>query len=202
MEDILELLKRNEKDVCVTLVLTGKMKSFDDKEKAQVRFRKIINTAGKVIRAEYGEEIADVILKELNAQLLNLDFDKARESLAVYVTEGFGISVWLPYEEKERLIIRNSFDLQPLTDSMNRERNYWVLVLSKNKTRLFRGKNEYLNEVIDSRFPVAYEEQFQYEKPRFALSHKPGTYSVRDSRIDLERIHAYFRHIDHLLKPV
>jgi hypothetical protein len=200
MNDIIDVLKKNENDVCVTLVLSGKLKSFDDKEKTQVRFRKAIATAKKLINAEHGEEAADSIVKQMNAQLSNLDFGKAREALAVYVTEGFGKSVWLPFREKERLTIRNSFDLQPLSDAMNRERDYWVLALSKNKTRLFRGKNEYLNEVIDDKFPVAYEEQFQYEKPRFAASYKPGTYSPRDPKTDIERIRAFFRHVDHLLK--
>jgi len=201
MNDIIDLLKKNEKEVCVTIVISGKLKSFDDREKTQVRFRKAIATAKKIINAEYGEDEADRIVKQLNAQLSNLDFGKAREALAVYVTEGFGKSIWLPFKEKERLTIRNSFDLQPLSDALNRERDYWVLALSKNKTRLFRGKNEYLNEVIDDKFPASYEEQFQYEKQRYSLSHKPGTYSPRDSKIDIERLHAFFRHIDHLLKP-
>lgn len=202
MKDLLELLKRNEKEVCVTIVLKGGLKSFDDKEQVQVRLKKIIATAKKVISAEYGEEKATAIAKELNTQLFNLDFGKSRESLVVYATEGFGKSFWLPFSEKERLTIHSSFDLQPLTDAMNRERDYWVLALSKSKTRLFRGKNEHLTEITNTNFPVAYQEQFQYEKPRFALSHKAGTYSLRDPRIDSERTHAFFRHIDHLLKPV
>ncbi len=203
MKDIIGLLKRNEKEVCVTIVLNEKFKSFDDKERLQARFRKIIATAKKVLNAEHGEETAGSIAKQLNAQLFNLDFGKARESLVVFAAEGFGKLVWLPFAEKERLIIRNSFDVQPLTDAMNRERNYWVLALSKNKTRLFRGKNEKIEEVINTDFPVSYGEQFQYDKTHAnAFSYMTGLYAGEESKIDKERMRAFFRHVDHLLKPV
>ena len=202
MKKMLDELKKNEKDVCVTIVMNGKFNSFDDKEKLQTQFRKIIATTKKVIAAEHGEKAANSIGKELNAQLFNLDFSKARETLLVYSTEGFSKTMWLPYTEKERLAISNSFDLQPLMNAIKRAREYWVLALSKNKTRLLRCNNGDCNELTDRGFPVEYTEQFQYDKSRFANSQKAGSYSVRDEKVDDERMRAFFRHIDHLLKPV
>ena len=74
-------------------------------------------------------------------------------------------------------------------------KDYWVLALSKGKTRLLKLSDDKLTEVNDKNFPEKYEEQFQYER-------KTGPkvqYYDDESRINEIRLHAYFRHIDHLL---
>ncbi len=199
MNDTIATLKKNERGVCVTLVVSGKPKSFDDKEKTLVKLRKSIAGAGKIIAAGYGEETAKVLVDQLNKQLNNLDFSNATESLVMYTSNGFGGTVWLPFFEKERVTVLSKFDIQPLIDALALKRTYWVLALSKNKTRLFHAENDRLNEVVDGNFPLAYEEQFDYDKQHYSLSHKHGTYAPGDSKVAIVRFHAFIRHIDHLL---
>lgn len=76
--------------------------------------------------------------------------------------------------------------------------NYWVLTLSKGKTRLLKLTGSKLSEINDKNFPLHYEEQFQFEP-------KSGPPKVQyyddESRTDEIRLHAYFRHVEHVLKP-
>lgn len=199
MDKLIVNLKQNERDVCVTLVITGKPKGFGDKEKILVKLRQFIAGAETILNAGYKKETKEALLDELNKQSTQVDFSKASESLVVYATEGFGMSVWLPFPEKEGVTVLDKFDIQPLIDCLALKRKYWVLAVSKNKTRLFKGENDRLSEISDSNFPLAYEEQFEYEKQHYSLSHKPGAYSPHDSKTATIRFHAFIRHIDHLL---
>lgn len=199
MDKLIVTLKQHESDVCVTLVVSGKPKGFGDKEKMLVKLRKFIAGAETILNAGYKEETKKALLDELSKQSAQVDFSKASESLVVYATAGFGMSVWLPFPEKEGVTVLDKFDIQPLINSLALKRRYWVLSLSKNKTRLFKGENDHLSEIMDENFPVAYEEQFEYEIQHYALSHKPGAYSPDDPKITTIRFHAFIRHIDHLL---
>lgn len=78
-----------------------------------------------------------------------------------------------------------------------RDREYWVLTLSKGNTRLFKWQAGRLTEIFDKSFPLRYEEQFEIERktgPRVQ-------YYDDESRINEKRLFGYFRHVGHLLKP-
>lgn len=198
MDKLIVTLKQKERDVCATLIISGKPTSFDDKEKTLVKLRKSVADAGKILDT-YGEETREALVDVLNEQVKQIDFRRASETLIVYATKGFGTWLWLPFPEKEAVTILNEFDIQPLIKSLALKRKYWVLALSKNKTRLFKGENDRLSEISDGNFPLVYEEQFEYEKQHYSLSHKRGAYSPDDSKAATIRFQAFIRHIDHLL---
>jgi len=79
-----------------------------------------------------------------------------------------------------------------------RPADYWVLALSKGHTRLLRLRDGKLTEIDDKNFPLEYEEQFQYESPS---SPRKVLYFSDESRIGEVRLHAFFRHIGHVLEP-
>jgi hypothetical protein len=70
--------------------------------------------------------------------------------------------------------------------------------MSKGKTRLFRLRGALLSEIKDKNFPLHYDEQFQFEP-------KSGPPKVQyyddESRINEIRLHAFFRHVEHVLQP-
>jgi hypothetical protein len=76
--------------------------------------------------------------------------------------------------------------------------DYWVLSLSKGKSRLLKLSGRKLSEINDKSFPSQYTEQFQFESksgpPKVA-------YYDDESRVDEIRLHAYFRHVHHLIQP-
>ena len=77
-----------------------------------------------------------------------------------------------------------------------RPKEYWVLALSKGKTRLFLLEGRQFKEITDEHFPLHYEEQFQHERKTGQIVQ----YYADESRVSEVRRHAYYRHVLHLLE--
>jgi hypothetical protein len=102
--------------------------------------------------------------------LWNRDFWQHQgDGLAIFLATDFGTIYRLPVAFEELLIIANSFHIKPLLPLLGRVGTFYVLALSLNKIRLFRGTPDTLSE-INLDFPTSMEEVLWMDDPEKHLN--------------------------------
>lgn len=92
-------------------------------------------------------------------------FTNQLDSLVVYANEHFSSVVKLPIDLPEQTTIGKYFDLRPLYKTMQQNRRYYVLTVSRNKIRLIEAFNDkVVTEIETGDFP--FEKTSLYTIPR------------------------------------
>jgi hypothetical protein len=164
-----------------------------------IRAKDAVHKTSKRLVRELGEDKAVLLTAKLEGLHRQIDFEHPQDGIGMYIGEKAEMLVSFPFPVQEKIVVGESFEIRDLIFARNRTMSYWVLALSMKPTRLFQGHGEMLKEIKNDQWPVVYEEQFE-----FPARQKPGIseYSEEESRIQDERLKAFFRHVDHLLEPL
>jgi hypothetical protein len=108
-------------------------------------------------RSRLAEEFTKRDLSRLEQQINKLDqIDHTynKEGLAIFINEDLFEYERLLFAPEERVVIDETFATRDLIRAMHKAENYYVLVISRQKIRLFEGFLERVHEVKDFGFPM------------------------------------------------
>lgn len=195
--NLLEKLSHHDGQPCVTIQVPFEIRSFKDHAKLDLKVRKAVEEAIKRLNNK-GGEAAKKVSKRLARMKYSLKPESDSKTLLLLASPTLSEKVWLKRKAEPKVAVRKKFVVNELRKAVFApKQDYWVLALSKGATRLLKLSDKKLIEINNKSFPAEFEEQFQYEK-----SGGPGVlYYDDESRVKEIRLHAYFRHIEHLLKP-
>jgi hypothetical protein len=146
-------------------------------EQNWIRFKNLLREAEKQLkgRGRRDSEVND-ILKPAYDLLKNRSFlEHQREGLAVFMAPGSIKYYTLTESFNEKLSIGEKYFLKPLAPFCREFVDYYLLALSHNKTRLFRG-NKYELRRIDTGDMIDNMDDFmKYEDPEKQLQFHTGT---------------------------
>lgn len=191
-----ELLLQKEVAPRVSIIVSTELKSFSDKEKIQLKFKNIIDAVTKELQSKYDKKIVNSIVSSIKLSFKQVDLNHQHKGIGIYASSGFIRQVVFPFTVKEKLIINRYFEVSDVIETLDKLFNYFVLVLSKNKTRFFEGKGTTLIEIMDGNFPLHNENEYQMERTPSQYMKNNG---VDVSQVKNIRIEDYFRKIDKLM---
>ena len=137
---------------CVTLLLnTAPARTMTASDEG--RLRALLASAAQRLRAEGADRDGTVVAAA--EQLV----DEAVASptgtaLAVFASGGMALTVPLPVEVRERVVVDPTFATRDLVRALHRTPRHLVLVLSSRDARLFEGSGDDLRPVHGTAFPM------------------------------------------------
>jgi hypothetical protein len=136
-----------------------------DQQQGPIRLKNLMNEAEKKLQ-EFGVRRPEIeeMIRPAEEILLDRDFwQHQSDGLAAFLASGFSKFHRLPGRFDELAVVSNSFYVKPLLPLVNSDKDFYVLALSLNKVRLFRGSRDTFQEVELKGMPTSMAEALQIE---------------------------------------
>ena len=137
---------------CVTLLLNTvpapSMTAADER-----RLRALLATAAQRLRAE-GADRDGAVVAAAEQLVREAVTSPTSAALAVFASAGMALTVPLPVEVSERVVVDPTFATRDLVRALHRTPRHLVLVLSSRDARLYEGSGDDLRPARGSAFPM------------------------------------------------
>ncbi len=208
--DDLEALASERPGPCVSLYLPTERAAQGQDPK---RLANLIDAAAAELELLGWDEDpgADGLLAPARALLESREFWRHQaDGLAVLLAPGFARTVRAAIPFAEEAIVSGRLHLRPLLPLVSGDRSFWLLAISQNSVRLFRGSRHALSEVDPGDAPADMAEALAFEDPEkqfqvrsagpnaggMAHSHGAG------GEVEKAALGRYFRAVDRGIAPV
>lgn len=199
-------LAQLQASMCVSLYLPTH-RAGPGVEQDPIRFRNLLAAAERELsELDWRRGDIEELLEPAERLLSNRDWwSHQAAGLAVFIAPGAFRAFRAPIAFEELAVVSPRFHLRPLLALVTGDELFWVLALSQNAVRLFRGSRQAIAEVDIGRTPASMAEALAYEEPERQLQvwtsgpaggghfHGHGGGGEED-KAALER---YFRAVDH-----
>lgn len=169
-------------------ILLPTHRTSPDNRQDPIRVRNLVAEAKKRLLAESPQRDVALVLQRIEALADQIDYRYVLDGLALFACSDFAAKFHLPFTVKERVVIGEAFAMRDLVFALNRSARYWVLVLSEDSTRLYKGWRDSLIEVTDGGFPI------RREGPG-ATEPMPDRFGTSLSAYEDERFRQFFRQV-------
>jgi hypothetical protein len=190
-----ELLNNYDDGPFVSVIVSTELKSFSDKERIRLKFKNILTELTNNLHKKYEEKQVEFVIRSLTSLIEHIDLNHLQKGVGIFVSVNFTKLIYFPLPVEDKVLIDSYFDVSDIIETLDKMVSYSVLLLSKNKARLFEGNGNSLLEISDVNFPRHFENEFQVQR-----SSTHSLYNNEKSKIDNVRVKDYFRKIDKLLK--
>ena len=167
MDKILKKLKDTTSDCSVTIILNTH-RTHPDNEKDIIVLKNLVKEAETRLTAECGPSSARSIQKKLQSLAVTINHRDNLESLVLFVNEDIAEYTRLPIAVVDRVVIDKTFATRDLIRTLHKEKEYYVLVLSRDKARLLEAYKDKVVQEAEGNFPV--ENDSLYPKHRAEAS--------------------------------
>lgn len=153
MNITLKKLKEIVSESCVTIILNTHRTSPDNKQDS-IALKNLIKEAEERLLADHNKRDAAKLLQNLHELEAKIDHNHNLESLILFSNENIAEYTRLPISVENRVVIDHTFATRDLVRALNQESNYYILVLSQQKTRLIEAFNDKVVNEIEAPFPI------------------------------------------------
>ena len=172
-----------KKSWCVSLYMPIR-KAGREKRQNPILFKNLLKKAeDQLAQAGISEKEKMKLLKPAQKILGDPSFWQYQsEGLAVFISSALFLVYRLPERFEELVSVARRFHLKPLLLLLSRGRHYYVLALSQNEVRLFRGTRYGINNVNLEHVPGSLKEALKYDEPETQLQFHTQTRQGRGGR--------------------
>lgn len=153
MDIKLKELKDIISESCVSIILNTH-RTKPDNQKDVILLKNLIKEAENRLFEDEDKRYAQMLVQKLLTLESQIDHNFNLDSLILYVNEDIAQYVRLPIAVEDRVVIDHTFATRDLVRSLHLETNYFVLVLSQQKTRLIEAFNDKVVTEIEAPFPI------------------------------------------------
>lgn len=153
MNQTLKKVKDVSGSCCVTILLNTH-RTLPDNEKDPLVLKNLIKEAANRLADECNLQAAPLITEKLNALSETIDHRHNLESLALFVNEQVAEYTRLPVAVEDRVAIGNTFAIRDVIRALYKDKEYYVLVLSRDKARLIEAFNDKVVQEMEGNFPI------------------------------------------------
>lgn len=153
MNITLKNLKNIISENCITIILNTHRTSPDNK-KDSLTLKNLIKDAETRLFTDESKDTAHQLVQRLIDLESKIDHSHNLESLILFVNEDIAEYTRLPLSVENRVVIDDTFATRDLIRAMHLDTNYYVLALSRNKTRLIEAFNDKVVTEIGKPFPI------------------------------------------------
>lgn len=148
----------------------------------------------KILSAEYPDDIVSAVVHKLDQLFSGIDYEKCKQSIAIYVSPVFSKLVYLDIPVEEKLIIDEVFEIRDLVYSKKQLSKYLLLVLGSKAFNLYLGDSgTWVKILADSYDSVSTSANETHEQI--------ANFSDTSAMHEAETI-KFLQHTDHVLKTV
>lgn len=188
---LLTELVQHQTDPSISIICSTELTSFSDKEKIRLSLKNQIDQVAKKLSYQCEPDEARKLTNAVEAVAKEISLDRLEKGIGMYVSSGFQTLVSFPFPVRNKAIVSSHFDVSDIEHTIDKLIPYRVLLLSKNKTRLFKGKGNKLEEVEDQQFPRRLGNDFQTHR-----TSPHSFYNEEESEVDQSRLESDIRKID------
>ena len=197
-----DLLLKENGTPCISIIAPGHQLFSDHKVDAYL-MRRHVSAAKELLEKQAGDEAKSLseLLERLSKDVVH---PHGATGIGLFVSKN--IQQWVPFyfPVTEKITISHSFDTRDLLYQDFFAMDYHVLLLSKDKARLFAGKYNQLEELDDAHFPAKFEDDYEYSRPTRGLTYEghavTKAFEREKSQLNELREEAFFKKVDELLK--
>src|SRR5689334_8164172 len=113
--------------------------SFPASDKNRILVKDMIKNAGERLKKSYDPVHAEQLLKRISELESTLDYTHTAEGVALFVSDSFSRSMHLTYSPPQIVSVGGSFHTRNLVTSYYKNPKYFILSLSLEHVRLYRG---------------------------------------------------------------
>ena len=193
MKSLLDKLNSHAGEFNVSLIVPIENESFD-LEVNKNRVKEAIRDAGEKIidrKTDY-----DFLIDRMLGLFEHIDWHHPMKGIGMFVSPSVAEWIYFSNPVTEKIMVGDLFETRDLVFEMTHTMKFWLLVMSMNKTRLFRGEGRKLNEIQDDHFPTSYVEEFDFDQ---TPSRMRSTQGVDTTQVQEGRKKEYFRKVDSFL---
>lgn len=213
-KEIYEELLDIEDHMCISMYFPTFRMGPDIKQNA-IRFKQRIREAeDKLYAMDLTKNQVETILKPASNLVDETKFwQNQSESLVVFLN-GEDLRYYnLPFETKEKTVLSNKFYTKPLIPLFNEDNEYYILAISQNENRFFKGSKQFIEEIQLKNVQKNVDEMKTEDDPgkelpvrisspvsNSSLSYnKTSQGQATDNDFDRNQVDKYFRAIDESL---
>jgi hypothetical protein len=153
MEKILEKLKKEASDCCVTIILKTHRTRPDDGQDP-ILLKNLIREAELRLLNGYDKRLARSLVDKMNALAETINHTYNSDGLVLFVNDHIAEYIRLPLPVENRVVIDRTFATRDLIRALHQASSYFVLVLSRDKARLIEALNDQVKEEVEQIFPI------------------------------------------------
>ncbi len=169
MKDILKKLKDASSGCCVTLILTTH-RTFPDHENDVILLKNMVGEAQSRLERECDSKVSTILADRLSRLASSIDHRYNLECLVLFVNEHIAEYVKLPIGVEDRIVVGKTFATRDLIRALHKEKDYFILVLSRDKARLIEAFNDKVVQEIEGDFPVENTSQYPRQSAEAAIA--------------------------------
>ncbi|RYD82324.1 MAG: hypothetical protein EOP53_04030 [Sphingobacteriales bacterium] len=129
---------------------------FPATDKNHIIVKNLIKETEDRLKKSYDPIRVDALMQKISTLEQEIDYQNAGNGIALFVSEETSKLMHLPFTPNETVSIGNSFHTRDLLHAFHSNTRYFLLSLSAEHVRLFRGFGPVLREVKTDYFPAAY----------------------------------------------
>lgn len=100
-----------------------------------------IDQVDREIRANYPDDLANLVLQKLRRIVRELNFNTFKKSIAIYVSPVFEKVLYLDIPMEEKIMVDGSFEIRDILYAKKELHNYLLLVLSAKWSKVYVGNS-------------------------------------------------------------
>ena len=167
MNITLKELKDMVSENCVTIILNTH-RTIPENKKDPITLKNLIKEAEERLFSNEDKNIAQQLVQRMRDLESEIDHNHNQESLILFVNENLATYTRLPVSVKDRVVIDKTFATRELVRAMHQEANYYVLLLSQQKSRLIEALNDKVVKEVEREFPMENTELYSTSRDELA----------------------------------
>lgn len=169
MNLMLKQLKDINSECCITIILNTH-RTRPDNEKDPIVLKNLIKDAETRLFNDYDKRLAKDMMGRINSLADSIDHNQNLESLVLFVNEDVSEFIRLPVEVEDRVVIDETFATRALVRALNQQKAYYVLVLSRDQTRLIEAFNDKVVHELGNPFPIVNDTLYSTDRLELSMA--------------------------------
>jgi hypothetical protein len=161
-KSVFDQLKGISSYPCVTVILPTHRTSPDNKQDP-IRLKNLLTETKDRLEMEFTRRELNGLKKNLE-RIEEIDHNHNKEGLAIFINEDTFLYDRLLFKPEERVVIDDTFATRDLIRAAHKAENYYVLIVSQQKARLFECYIENASEVKDDVFPMSNDTLYETDR--------------------------------------
>lgn len=192
----------NEKgNVCVSIIIpTHRIAPLRQEDPLKVK--KSIAAAKALLDKKYKNSETFELKIAIDEIADEIDFVHQQDGIGIFVSKNVKKFVVFPFPVTEKIMVGDSFEIRDLVYKNNYSLPYFLLMLTENTARLFKGELNQMSEIKSSIFPKLFFDDYEYQKPSRGTSYGEALKSFEKDKSVLQeiRIRTFYKNTDKALK--
>lgn len=178
-------LDKLKSEISISLVLPTH-RTHPDSDKDVITLKNLVTEAENAVHSMLNKRAAAVVVENMKEAQAAVDHSLNLDSMVLYANEYFASVVKLPIELEESIMIGKNFDLRPLYKTLQQNRRYYILTVSRGVIRLIEAFNDKAEqEIKNNDFPFVNRDYHVVDETKL----------MQDSFVD-NQIKEYFNDAD------